>query len=43
MLNFPTGSVPVTKVTAEDDAALATYPVMDPWHRLMKKVKKNIE
>ena len=42
VLNFPTGSVPVTKVTAEDEAALATYPTVDPWHRLIKKVQCNL-
>ncbi len=40
VLNFPTGSLPVSRVTAEDDAELnATYPTPDMWHRKLKQVQ----
>ena len=38
VLNFPAGSVPVTKVTSEDEAKMADFPCTEIWDRTIKKV-----
>ena len=37
VLNFPAGSLPVTKVTADDVIKMADYPTHDHTHRMIKK------
>lgn len=39
ILNFPSGIVPVTKVTTEDVLKdMETFPAKDMWHRAVKNV-----
>lgn len=38
VINYPAGSVPVTKVTAEDEAKMADYPAKTRFQKEMKKV-----
>ncbi|OWF40686.1 Fatty-acid amide hydrolase 1 [Mizuhopecten yessoensis] len=37
LLNYPTGSMPVTKVTCEDEANMADYPSKTAYEKAMKK------
>ena len=38
LLNFPSGVVPITKVTKEDVAFdMKEFPDKDMWHKAMKK------
>lgn len=37
VLDFPAGSVPVTKVTEQDVAMVKDYPASDVWHQTVKK------
>ena len=38
VLDFPAGSLPVTKVTKEDVKKMADYPGNGLWYRTIKKV-----
>ncbi|KAF6020082.1 FAAH [Bugula neritina] len=41
VLNFPSGAVPITKVTTEDiEKDMVNFPTKDMWH---KAIKKNLE
>ena len=42
LLDFPAGVVPVTKVTDEDEAALAGYPRDDMWTRQVASLAKGM-
>ena len=37
VLDFPAGSIPVTKVTADDVTKMANYPTPDLGHKIIKK------
>jgi hypothetical protein len=41
VLDFPAGSLPVTKVTTEDTNKLVEYPMKDLWHKNVKQVREN--
>ncbi|XP_064649752.1 fatty-acid amide hydrolase 1-like [Lineus longissimus] len=43
ILDFTAGSLPVTRVTAEDDDKLNDYPCRDAIHKLVKKLSANSE
>lgn len=39
ILDYPAGSIPVTKATADDVAKMEDYPTPDPWHKAVKRVR----
>lgn len=42
VLNFPSGAVPITKVTTEDiEKDMVNFPTKDMWHKAIKKVSYN--
>ncbi|XP_070557736.1 vitamin D3 hydroxylase-associated protein-like [Ptychodera flava] len=42
VLDYPTGTLPITKVTEEDDRELEnSYPENDMWYKLVKEASKN--
>ena len=43
VLNFPAGSLPVTKVTSDDVIKMADYPTHDRTHRMIKRGMKGSE
>ena len=43
LLDFPAGSLPVTKVTADDVIKMADYPTHDHAHRMIKRGQKGTE
>ena len=40
LLDFPAGSIPITKVTADDVTKMADYPTPDISHKIIKKGMK---
>ena len=40
--NFPTGVLPTTHQTAKDMELLEDYPVIEPFHKLIKDVRIEI-
>ena len=43
VVNFPAGSLPVTKVTKDDVLKMANYPTHDRTHRMIKKGMEGTE
>ena len=41
VLNYPAGSIPVTKVTAIDETKMKDYPTKRAYEKFIKKVNLN--